>query len=106
MIIESPEFGALMMISSRCCGMPVHRREPSRGDDNVECHHEPTFGQVVLIQFTVADGSLCPLPGFAQPGGAVIEATGTVMIRSGSHTENGYWGTFLLNPTLTSLYAR
>jgi hypothetical protein len=39
-----------------------------------------------LIQFTVAEGSLWPLPGFGQLGGAVIALTGMVMMRSGSQT--------------------
>src|SRR5262245_2515113 len=49
----------------------------------------PAFGQVVLIQFTVAEGSSCPFPGLGHVGGAVMALTGTVMIRSGSHTGNG-----------------
>ena len=52
-------------------------------------HQAPAFGHVVLIQFTVAEGSLWPLPGLGQLVGAVIAATGIVMIRSGSHTGNG-----------------
>ena len=36
---------------------------------------------MVLIQFTVADGSLCPWPGRGHVGGAVIAATGTVITR-------------------------
>ncbi|PYP99272.1 MAG: hypothetical protein DMF83_31125 [Acidobacteria bacterium] len=34
---------------------------------------------MVLIQFTVAEGSLWPLPGLGQLGGAVIWPTGMVM---------------------------
>src|SRR5213594_4891826 len=50
--------------------------------------HAPAFFHVVLIQFTVAEGSLWPLPGLGQLGGAVIWPTGMVMMRSGSHTAN------------------
>ena len=47
------------------------------------------FGQVVLIQLAAAVDSLCVVPGFGQPGGAVMLRIGTVMMRSGSHTGNG-----------------
>src|SRR2546427_2262461 len=65
----------------------VCRRHATRGIRRG--HHAPAFGQLVLIQFTVAEGSLWPLPGRGQLGGAVIDATGIVMMRSGSHTGNG-----------------
>jgi len=51
-------------------------------------HQAPAFFHV-LIQLTVADGSLWPWPGLGQLGGAVIWPTGMVMMRSGSHTGNG-----------------
>ena len=47
------------------------------------------FGQVVLIQLAAAVDSLWVVPGFGQPGGAVMLRIGIVMIRSGSHTGNG-----------------
>src|SRR6266436_6685299 len=53
------------------------------------CEYQLEVGQVVLIQFTVADGSSCPLPGLGHVGGAVMACTGTVMMRSGSQTGKG-----------------
>jgi len=57
-------------------------------------------GQVLSIQVYVEVGSP-----FGQPGGAVIERMGIVMMRSGSRIGNGYWSVFLLNPIIALVYA-
>src|SRR3970040_2438500 len=66
--------------------------------------HALACGQVFLIQSAAAVDSLCPWPGFAQLGGAVMLRIGIVTMLAGSHTGKSYPGRFLLSPVTASLY--